>query len=1289
MDIEGLANQAAAAVQQIHSGAATPEILAAARELQAQISRHSSVVKLTILLADAQRPSPVQHFGFQVLLTALKARPPQLSDAARSEVREWLAALILGRAGAFAPFVRAKCAEVVAEVARVDWPLRWPQLKTALLASAASASAELASLALSVWCHIADLLLEDSKELTAPRRRELESALTGLVMEPASAPELIASLQQTLRQHGADGTVVRCALALCRALVIAVPVQALLKHSLDQIIRVGLDLDPLRSEAVVALAQWAERMFPVSSRHYQPETHDLCRFSALLVQVARRCVFDGTAEGYDFHRQVAELFSDYCSANAEHLVYALPSSDFGALLSALVYLARYPSCTVQLDALHGMVQLAKATACSGSASATSAMPNLEELVGLLFILSIKKELMPTGGPSADRSTWLLKCLGSPSCSAPVLTYQAWVELERHTLDFDMRDGTDGSIVGDLKVQSRDLLLQICNLRGDMPDNDCYGQLCRTVSLFVAHSLTSGGSSAAGTGEIWVAEFDAALSLIERIATTTLKSAKQLELVLKPSLPLLKQVTMPAAGFSCALEFRRMEFLSHWAPLYKHYEPEISGQILQRLLSVVEVQPSGNGDEIKLHRRALDGIISLGKHGALRPPQLESLNAECQRIGAKLNPTGRCKLVEALAAAVAGCPDLDIVRRSQIICGLMEQPTAAWMVSPLVSSSGAEPLLSTLCASASSRPGGVGEDAEGNFDKLRDVRTLLTAFAGVVTKTMVQDYTCSGGQQDLVPQLVQAWAPHIFSFSMAMASATAVVGSSDVALLLLSRPSHAEVDHVLGQGKGRETVPEVIPPQFHARAVHSTRGMLYELQTNLIHGVRACCWSPSFWDLPEAAPLVRGLLEMLPKMRLHVANTMLKEVFMPLFGVPRPTKPSPGLSVVPLQAQASVCEIVVPALVGAIRHVLRQSWCSGGGAHSSDELAELMHATSSIAFARTAATILSGLSGEGLLIAGFLANPERRWFAKDTIERLQAPTPVQGTVGRSKKAKNRGKNSFAALADDENMDVTKGSSQGDQEPEVPMGAALHVFRSRLLRDEVRQGLVDLLCIPEAETMRRTLRGLYVWTAQLWNAICRGEDPASISATPVQELTAGDLLHAAADALRALPSGILKPLLQVVARPPSLSASALVSNGASPSGDRPLVVAPTASVVSLAATDWSVAVSPTIVHGKKTPSLLVQQCSPPVRNAILIIVKLFKIQCFKVDLRSSLEHVYLCPPLGEIMKQLQGLPNTTLHDVQTVLNAMLAGSSLAEMHSDAVRVMLHEASPAFASESQGDA
>ncbi|CAE8666361.1 unnamed protein product [Polarella glacialis] len=626
-------------------------------------------------------------------------------------------------------YVRAKWAEAVSELARLDWPAKWPELQPALVAAAACpvASPAPALFALGVWTQLAEVLAEDSKELTVQRRRELSGALTKLVEQPAQAPELVACLQSVLQRHGADQQVVREALGLCRALASAVPVQLLLVHSLDKIVQVGLQRAP---------------------------THDLCRFTAMLAKLAGGCIFDPEdSRSYAFHRQVAELLCDFCASNATTLSQLMSCADLSVVWQALLHLLRYPSAAIQNDAVAGMSHLARAQA--GRPDGSPPRPPLDRLVGVIFVHCLRLDTLPgcggstSGALSVERSTWLLGCLGPPSVGHKVSTFEAWCQLLAVSHSFDLLDGEADAqershLFGALKTQACGLLREVCKpqLGAGVAAPEGYGALCRHAGALVARALAGGGPAEEG----WAAEFEAATSLLETSGPAALRLAEssgQLAAVLLPSLAFLKQVTVRAGAFSCAVEHKRLEFLSFWGPYYKHLGEEVLGQVLQQLTAVIGQPPAVSGGE-KLQIRALDSLVGITKWGALGAHQLEALNIECQRLSSQVSsPAARGKLVEALAAAVATCPSLEQSRRVEIISGIMQQATTSWLSSELVASARPEALLSVLVAAANAgvppeRIGrtdvvGPGHAQEPNLSKLRDIRTLLATFTGVVTK----------------------------------------------------------------------------------------------------------------------------------------------------------------------------------------------------------------------------------------------------------------------------------------------------------------------------------------------------------------------------------------------------------------------------------------------------------------------------------------------------------------------------------------------------------------------------
>jgi len=204
-DLRTLAEAAATAVCAIYSPKAGVSCYTEANEILKKVHAHPSSHQLALMLADGDNPPEVQHFGFQVLLAALRAKPSTIHAHERTESKAWLLGLFASdrwvckfdgssngnaamsasptgssdvrRVVASPPYVRNKCAEVVAELARLDWPEEWPELKPALIRAGSSAGAGSAALVLRVWSQLGDMLAEDAKDLTVQRRRDLTAAL--------------------------------------------------------------------------------------------------------------------------------------------------------------------------------------------------------------------------------------------------------------------------------------------------------------------------------------------------------------------------------------------------------------------------------------------------------------------------------------------------------------------------------------------------------------------------------------------------------------------------------------------------------------------------------------------------------------------------------------------------------------------------------------------------------------------------------------------------------------------------------------------------------------------------------------------------------------------------------------------------------------------------------------------------------------------------------------------------------------------------------------------------------
>merc|ERR1712228_28994 len=117
-------------------------------------------------------------------------------------------------------------------------------------------------------------------------------------------------------------------------------------------------------------------------------------------------------------------------------------------------------------------------------------------------------------------------------------------------------------------------------------------------------------------------------------------------------------------------------------------------------------------------------------------------------------------------------------------------------------------------------------------------------------------------------------------------------------------------------------------------------------------------------------------------------------------------------------------------------------------------------------------------------------------------------------------------------------------------------------------------------------------------------------------------------------------------------------------------------------------WTEFVRATRICGKLTPSALVTQAAQPVTTVLQALVKLFRVQCKKIQVVPSTQHLYLSPALNEALKVIRSLPNTTEADVTGLLDTLLVEGPLAstgDVQRGAVRAVLHEASSAFAAES----
>eukprot|EP00928_Gymnodinium_smaydae_P011011 TRINITY_DN14128_c0_g2_i1.p1 TRINITY_DN14128_c0_g2~~TRINITY_DN14128_c0_g2_i1.p1 ORF type:complete len:1397 (+),score=381.82 TRINITY_DN14128_c0_g2_i1:117-4307(+) len=1378
---EAVAARAAAAVSAALAPGADAPRLQEAREAYEAARGHPAAHRVAFLLADARQAPEAQHLGLQTLLAALRARPPAagLGQAERAEARAWMEAALPSDRWIGSPaYVQGKCAEVAAELARLDWPARWPGLLPAAFAAGGGPVPGAAALALAVLGHVADLLREDAKDLTAARRKELAWALAELAdpprEAPSEAPRIVGCLQAALRQHGGDQRVVAESLRLCRAFAIAVPVQTLLKHNLDRIVQVGLDIPELRELAAEALAEWVDRMGAAGAGagggrgggRPTLQVHDMCRFSGMLARLAGSCRFDGDQQSYGFHAQVAELLSDLCAGSAASLTTVLRSAELGVVWQALFHLLRYPSARVQLDALQGMWHLARAASQQngGQSVANGAPPRppLEHLLGVLFVHHIKAEQLP-GETTPAQSAWLLRCLGPVAATQPVTSFAQWREMLACTSSFELQEAEKDSeerarVFGLFKTKARELLQEICPARaGGLAAPEGYGALCRTVGQLVAHVL-AGAADGVGDSAARVAAvaFEAAVSLADRVGPALLKKAQkqkdQLPLVLEPSMILLQQVTLPVAGMSTAsasgamVETVRFEFLSHWALFYPHFGGDVAAQVVQRLIAVIEnppdVQPAAtpgrksSGSE--LQRRALDTLIGLGKHGSIRAEHLEAFYEQCQRLAPLVTPNARGKLCEALVAAVAAAPSAAMAssRKAQLIQGLLTPATQQWCSLALVAPNAGSAALATSLASVFAAAASGGEfplEAQAHFDLLRDTKQLLGMFVGVVARVAatsagggaedaggsaatpagtaddaaMQD--CGGGTQaaegdaGLEEGLVQAWHPGVFELALALAGLPAAVssgagGAAASLAALLSLPGQNEHLAMLGGGAAGQAAVAAAAEEGNesvggagaAKQLQIVRQLLWDLRVFSAKALRACVGSRGLWrSCPAAngtndesaaasagAARLKALAETLPAQRPHVAELSLREVFLPLFGS---FKATAGMEMIPAAARLPFCQVVVPALMTGGLARVRACWGPASAQPPVPPSYEAAVAASCVSLSRTFATLLQALVGSTGVVFGearevtTLMNPERELFFVDRVAQASAQArgaQPQGAAARRRK-KDRTRNRFSALADagddDEDDDAAGDGEDASAAPSGIAGAAASVMRDAAVRSAVLTTLSGLLELPERELVQRAFQGLHVWTAQLWNLACRGELSHSIGGARAE---AGELIHAASDALRVVPASVVRPIARLVAKPPSPYG---------PFGEESAQRA--AALVGVVQAPWSAYHAAKETRGKGGPSQLVEDADRPLTAALIVLTKLFRIQCRKVGVAVAAPQLYLSPALSESLAALRELPNTTEADVAALLDLLLAESSLDEIRG-AVRALLYEASPAFA-------
>ena len=171
--------------------------------------------------------------------------------------------------------------------------------------------------------------------------------------------------------------------------------------------------------------------------------------------------------------------------------------------------------------------------------------------------------------------------------------------------------------------------------------------------------------------------------------------------------------------------------------------------------------------------------------------------------------------------------------------------------------------------------------------------------------------------------------------------------------------------------------------------------------------------------------------------------------------------------------------------------------------------------------------------------------------------------------------------------------------------------LTMMRDLELRENLLRFMTDLLCIPDHETITRALVGLATFAAQLWNMIISGEDLSQMSLGTNERPQVGEILHTASDVLRTLPKGLLEPVVALATR------SLDVSNG---------------RMGGTVRQTWSAYTAVTSVEAKKCPSTLISECTNPICTSLMALVKLFKLQCRKLELTCELPQLPPGPKRG---------------------------------------------------------
>merc|ERR1712232_1015582 len=209
----------------------------------------------------------------------------------------------------------------------------------------------------------------------------------------------------------------------------------------------------------------------------------------------------------------------------------------------------------------------------------------------------------------------------------------------------------------------------------------------------------------------------------------------------------------------------------------------------------------------------------------------------------------------MSAAVASAPTsvLPASRQAQPIESLLEPATRAWHSTDLAQAAAASDVLAATVVAAADP----ATDQQSSLAKLKDMRTLVQTFVGVVSKTSAaanlaataskdikastncsesnhKDKDCdmetdvngsSDSDCELVARLVQAWAPGVFAVALRLAGWTQIAASAPDGKLaaVLAMPSTTE--HVAMLGRKLDESDQA--PAEEGEGLQLIRAIIYE------------------------------------------------------------------------------------------------------------------------------------------------------------------------------------------------------------------------------------------------------------------------------------------------------------------------------------------------------------------------------------------------------------------------------------------------------------------------------